>query len=128
MQFTHSQFGEQVQLWHFMVGLLWNASGASMHTNAGVENPLHPGCRTSSQASDGWVPGKFPETCVWQLVLAHFGTLSFRGQRPVLLERSPWGQAEAEPNGDASKGHIFRFFPRVLRKRYDSAPVSMMWA
>jgi hypothetical protein len=46
----------------------------------------------------------------------------------VLLERSPQGEAEAEPNGDTSMDYTLRFFPSVLRKRYDSAPVSMMWA
>jgi len=43
----------------------------------------------------------------------------------VLLERSPEGVAEAEPN---AQGYSFVFFRRVLRKRYDSEPVSMMCA
>ena len=74
--------------------------------------------------------------CFWQLVLAHFGglmwptlgTLSLRGYCSLLLERSPKGEAEAEPNGNASRDYTLRFFPSVLRKRYDSVPVSMMWA
>ena len=45
----------------------------------------------------------------------------------VLLERSPEGEAEAEPNGRL-QGYSLRFFRRVLRKRYDSEPVSMMCA
>ena len=59
-----------------------------------------------------------------RFVLAHPWDVDVEGCS-VLLERSPKGEAEAEPN---TPGYSLRFFRRVLRKRYDSEPVSMMCA